>query len=153
MRHYEIVVLIHPDQSDQSSAMVERYKGIVEESGGTIHRLEDWGRRLLSYPIEKIHKAHYYLMNIECSLEPLNELVEAFKFNDAVLRHLVIKRKKAIIEASAMLKTMEENAAKEKKHEFRSKDNLESNDKSDSAKDNEDNTTQEESPSNEETKE
>ena len=95
MRHYEIVVLIHPDQSDQSSAMVERYKGIVEESGGTIHRLEDWGRRLLSYPIEKIHKAHYYLMNIECSLEPLNELVEAFKFNDAVLRHLVIKRKES----------------------------------------------------------
>ena len=119
MRHYEIVVLIHPDQSDQSSAMVERYKGIVEESGGTIHRLEDWGRRLLSYPIEKIHKAHYYLMNIECSLEPLNELVEAFKFNDAVLRHLVIKRKRAITEASAMLKTIEENAAKEKKHEFR----------------------------------
>lgn len=153
MRHYEIVVLIHPDQSDQSSAMVERYKGIVEESGGTIHRLEDWGRRLLSYPIEKIHKAHYYLMNIECSLEPLNELVEAFKFNDAILRHLVIKRKRAITEASAMLKTIEENAAKEKKHEFRANDNYESHDKFDSAKDNEDNTKQEESPSNEETEE
>ena len=153
MRHYEIVVLIHPDQSDQSSAMVERYKGIVEESGGTIHRLEDWGRRLLSYPIEKIHKAHYYLMNIECSLEPLNELVEAFKFNDAVLRHLVIKRKKAITEASAMLKTIEEHAAKDKKHEFRANGNHESHDKFDSVGDNEDNTTQEESPSNEETEE
>ena len=153
MRHYEIVVLIHPDQSDQSSAMVERYKGIVEESGGTIHRLEDWGRRLLSYPIEKIHKAHYYLMNIECSLEPLNELVEAFKFNDAILRHLVIKRKRAITEASAMLKTIEENAAKEKKHEFRANDNYESRDKVDSASDNEDNIKQEESSSNEETEE
>ncbi len=153
MRHYEIVVLIHPDQSDQSSAMVERYKGIVEESGGTIHRLEDWGRRLLSYPIEKIHKAHYFLINIECSLDALNELVEAFKFNDAVLRHLVIKRKKAITEASAMLKTIEETAAKEKKHEYRPKDDSESHDKSDSAKDSEVNKTPEESPSNEETEE
>ena len=121
MRHYEIVVLIHPDQSDQSAAMMERYKGIVEESGGVVHRLEDWGRRLLAYPIEKIHKAHYHLINIECDQEALNELVGAFKFNDAILRHLVIKRKKALTEPSAMLKTIEDNAAKERKQEFKVK--------------------------------
>ena len=153
MRHYEIVVLIHPDQSDQSAAMVERYRMIVEESGGTVHRLEDWGRRILAYPIEKIHKAHYYLMNIECSLEPLNELVGAFKFNDAVLRHLVIKRKKAILEPSVMLKTLEENAAKEKKQEFRVKDNLENYDKADLPEDKIDNKTSEESSLNEESEE
>ena len=153
MRHYEIVILIHPDQSDQSFAMVERYRLIVEESEGTVHRLEDWGRRLLAYPIEKIHKAHYYLMNIECSLEPLNELVEAFKFNDAILRHLVIKRKKAILEPSVMLKTIEENAAKEKKQEFRVKNNSESHDKSDTPEDNIDNRKPENSPVNEESEE
>lgn len=123
MRHYEIVVLIHPDQSDQSPAMIERYKGIIEESGGIVHRLEDWGRRLLAYPIDKIHKAHYHLMNIECSKEPLNELVGAFKFNDAILRHLVIKRKKPLTEPSIMFKTIEDNAAKEKKQEFKVKVN------------------------------
>ena len=153
MRHYEIVVLIHPDQSDQSAAMVERYKVIVEESGGKVHRLEDWGRRLLAYPIEKIHKAHYYLMNIECALEPLNELVGAFKFNDAVLRHLVIKRKKAILEPSVMLKTIEENVAKEKKQEFRVKDNFGNHDKSHSPEDKIDNKTLEDSTLNEESEE
>ena len=153
MRHYEIVILIHPDQSDQSSAMIERYRVIVEESGGTVHRLEDWGRRLLAYPIEKIHKAHYYLMNIECSLEPLNDLVGAFKFNDAVLRHLVIKRKKAILEPSVMLQTIEENAAKEKKQEFKVKDNLESYDKSASPTDNVDEKTPEDLSLSEESEE
>ncbi len=153
MRHYEIVILIHPDQSDQSSAMIERYRVIVEESGGTVHRLEDWGRRLLAYPIEKIHKAHYYLMNIECSLEPLNDLVGAFKFNDAVLRHLVIKRKKAILEPSVMLQTIEENAAKEKKQEFKVKDNLESHDKSASPTDNVDEKTPEDLSLSEESEE
>ena len=137
MRHYEIVVLVHPDQSEQSVEMIERYKKIIEESGGIVHRHEDWGRRLLAYPIEKIHKAHYHLINVECTLDPLNEIVEAFKFNDAILRHLVIKRKNAMVEPSIMLKTIEDIAAKEKKYEFKAKedvDSLESSESSDKKK-------------------
>jgi small subunit ribosomal protein S6 len=105
MRHYEIVFLVHPDQSEQVPGMVERYRGAIEAKGGKIHRLEDWGRRQLAYPIIKLHKAHYVLMNIECDGEALAELESAFRFNDAVLRHLVVKRKDAVTEASQLAKT------------------------------------------------
>lgn len=104
MRHYEVVFIVHPDQSEQVPAMVERYKTMITEAGGKIHRLEDWGRRQLAYPINKIHKAHYVLMNIETSPEVVDELETAFRFNDAVLRHLTIKTKHAVTEASPMLK-------------------------------------------------
>ncbi len=104
MRHYEIVFIVHPDQSEQVPAMVERYTGLVSTRNGKIHRLEDWGRRQLAYPIQKIHKAHYVLMNIECDGETLNELEHAFKFNDAVLRHLTIKMKAAVTTPSPMMK-------------------------------------------------
>ncbi len=104
MRHYEIVFIVHPDQSEQVPAMIERYKALVTAKSGVIHRLEDWGRRQLAYPIEKVHKAHYVLMNIEVDGETLTELEHAFKFNDAVLRHLTIKTKKAVIAPSPMMK-------------------------------------------------
>lgn len=108
MRHYEVVFLVHPDQSDQVNAMIDRYRSMIESFGGTIHRLEDWGRRQLAYPINKIHKAHYILMNVECNGEALTELESAFKFNDAVLRNLIIKRKEAITEDSLLMKEKEE---------------------------------------------
>jgi small subunit ribosomal protein S6 len=104
MRHYEIVFIVHPDQSEQVPAMVERYRTLVTGKNGQIHRLEDWGRRQLAYPIQKIHKAHYVLMNIECDQETLEELEHAFKFNDAVLRHLTIKMKVAVTAPSAMMR-------------------------------------------------
>ncbi len=104
MRHYEIVFLVHPDQSEQVPAMVERYRSVIEGDGGKIHRLEDWGRRQLSYPILKIHKAHYILMNIECGQTVLDELTSAFKFNDAVIRSMVIKRDEAVTDASDIMK-------------------------------------------------
>ena len=104
MRHYEIVFIVHPDQSEQVPAMVERYRTLVTSKNGHIHRLEDWGRRQMAYPIQKIHKAHYVLMNIEADQETLDELEHAFKFNDAVLRHLIIKVKAAVILPSAMMK-------------------------------------------------
>lgn len=104
MRHYEIVFIVHPDQSEQVPAMVERYKALVTENNGTIHRLEDWGRRQLAYPINKIHKAHYVLMNVETSPAVIEELETAFRFNDAVLRHLTIQTKAAVTEASPMMK-------------------------------------------------
>ena len=104
MRHYEIVFIVHPDQSEQVPAMVERYKALVATHGGQIHRLEDWGRRQLAYPIQKMHKAHYVLMNIECDNVTLEELEHGFKFNDAVLRHLTIKTKRAITTPSPMMK-------------------------------------------------
>jgi small subunit ribosomal protein S6 len=104
MRHYEIVFIVHPDQSEQVPAMVERYKGMVSNNGGNIHRLEDWGRRQLTFPIQKIHKAHYVLMNIECDQKTLDEIEDAFKFNDAVLRHLTVKMERAVTEPSAMMK-------------------------------------------------
>jgi small subunit ribosomal protein S6 len=100
MRHYEIVILVHPDQSEQVPSMVERYSSTITEAGGKIHRLEDWGRRHLAYPINKIHKAHYILMNIECSGEVLDELSHNFRFNDAIIRDMVIRRKEAITEQS-----------------------------------------------------
>ena len=121
MRHYEIVFIVHPDQSEQVPAMIERYRGVVTTRQGTIHRLEDWGRRQLAYPIAKIHKAHYVLMNIECDAETLTELEHAFKFNDAVLRHLVVKMKHAVSAPSPMMKeeksrsVLEPQVAKETK--------------------------------------
>jgi len=104
MRHYEIVFIVHPDQSEQVPAMVERYRTLVTGKNGHIHRLEDWGRRQLAYPIQKIHKAHYVMMNIECDQETLDEMEHAFKFNDAVLRHLTIKMKAAVTTPSAMMR-------------------------------------------------
>jgi len=104
MRHYEIVFIVHPDQSEQVPAMVERYRNLVTAKKGLIHRMEDWGRRQMAYPIQKVHKAHYVLMNIECDQETLDELEHAFRFNDAVLRHLTIKTKTAVTVPSAMMK-------------------------------------------------
>jgi len=104
MRHYEIVFIVHPDQSEQVPAMIERYKTMIANDGGKIHRLEDWGRRQLAYPIQKIHKAHYVMMNVEIGQHSLDELEHAFKFNDAVLRHLIIKMEHAVSEASPMMK-------------------------------------------------
>lgn len=119
MRHYEIVFLVHPDQSEQVPAMVEKYQGIVTGSGGTVHRTEDWGRRQLAHPIHKAHKAHYVLMNVECNFEAIEEIKSAFRFNDAVLRHLVISRKEAITEASPMAVAVEEEKAKERESQRR----------------------------------
>ncbi len=104
MRHYEIVFIVHPDQSEQVPAMVERYRSLIASKGGQIHRLEDWGRRQMAYTIQKVHKAHYVLMNIECDQETLDELDHGFRFNDAILRHLVIKRDEAVTAASPMMK-------------------------------------------------
>lgn len=108
MRHYEIVFLVHPDQSDQVPAMIERYRSIIENQGnGKIHRLEDWGRLQLEYPIQKVHKAHYILMNIECGKEVIDEMTSAFRFNDAVIRNMVIAMKRAVTEPSPMMKIIE----------------------------------------------
>jgi small subunit ribosomal protein S6 len=107
MRHYEIVFLVHPDQSEQVPAMIERYRSGIETKGGKIHRLEDWGRRQLAYPINKIHKAHYVLMNVECDQEALTELESAFRFNDAVIRNMVIRRDEAVTEVSQLAKSQE----------------------------------------------
>ncbi|MDY7115436.1 30S ribosomal protein S6 [Halomonas sp. SSL-5] len=112
MRHYEIVFMVHPDQSEQVPAMVERYTSLVTENGGTVHRLEDWGRRHLAYPINKIHKAHYVLMNVECSGETLDEIENIFRFNDAIIRSLVVRCNEAITEASPMMKPVEEKRAR-----------------------------------------
>nr|VFJ43999.1 MAG: SSU ribosomal protein S6P [Candidatus Kentron sp. DK] len=113
MRHYEIVLLAHSDQSEQVSAMIERYRSMVTDGGGIVHRLEDWGRRQLAYPIRKANKAHYVLMNVECSNEILDELTNSFRFDDVLLRNLVISRKKAITEPSPMAKSKEEREATE----------------------------------------
>ena len=117
MRHYEIVFIVHPDQSEQVPAMVERYKTLVTSHGGQVHRLEDWGRRQLAYPIQKLHKAHYVLMNIECTGDVLNELEHGFKFNDAVLRHLTIKMKKAVTTPSPMMKEEKSKSMMEAREE------------------------------------
>ncbi len=108
MRHYEVVFLVHPDQSDQVSAMIERYRNLMEGNGGQIHRLEDWGRRQLAYPIKKLIKAHYILMNVECQPENMEELVSMFRFNDAVIRHMVLSRQEAITEPSPLAKSQDE---------------------------------------------
>ncbi len=107
MRHYEVVFLVHPDQSEQVPAMIERYRAIIEDAGGTIHRLEDWGRRQLAYSINKVHKAHYVLFNVECDAAARDELVSAFRFNDAVLRHMVFSRPHAETEPSPLSKKEE----------------------------------------------
>ena len=112
MRHYEIVFLVHPDQSDQVPAMIERYQSTIESRGGAIHRLEDWGRRQLAYPINKVHKAHYVLMNIEADKETIEELETAFRFNDAVIRNMILRCKRAITEPSPMAKSREEGAGR-----------------------------------------
>jgi small subunit ribosomal protein S6 len=108
MRHYEIVFLVHPDQSEQVPAMIERYKGMIAAGGGKLHRLEDWGRRQLAYPLSKVHKAHYVLMNIECDQKTLDELTGAFRFSDAVLRHLVVNMDSAVTEPSPMAKAADD---------------------------------------------
>jgi small subunit ribosomal protein S6 len=128
MRHYEVVFLVHPDQSEQVPAMIERYKGLIEGGNGTVHRLEDWGRRQLAYPIENLVKAHYVLLNIECTQSVLNELVDGFRFNDAVLRHLVMKRDGAETEQSLIMKFKDEKGDKPERGERRRRD-----DESDSA--------------------
>jgi small subunit ribosomal protein S6 len=112
MRHYEVVFLVHPDQSEQVTAMLERYRALIEQSGGQIHRLEDWGRRQLAYLINKVHKAHYILMNIECSQAALDELENAFYYNDAVLRSMVTRTKEAVVEPSVMAGKKEERSDK-----------------------------------------
>ena len=113
MRHYEVVFLVHPDQSEQVNAMIDRYRASIEADGGAIHRLEDWGRRQLAYPIQKLHKAHYVLMNIECGTGVLEELNSAFRFNDAVIRSMVINRKEAVTEPSLLAKRPEEKRERE----------------------------------------
>jgi len=115
MRHYEIVFLVHPDQSEQVPAMVDRYKALVESNGGKIHRLEDWGRRQLAYPINKIHKAHYVLMNVECDQNVRDEIETAFRFNDAVIRNLILKRDEAITDMSILAKSKDEADAADKR--------------------------------------
>ena len=112
MRHYEIVFLVHPDQSEQVPAMIERYHATITSQGGQIHRLEDWGRRQLAYPINKIHKAHYVLMNVECNRETLEELSSAFRFNDAVIRNLVIHRDDAVTGPSPLAKSKDERESR-----------------------------------------
>ena len=119
MRHYEIVFLVHPDQSEQVPAMVEKYQGMVTEAGGQVHRSEDWGRRQLAHPINKIHKAHYALMNIECPFDVIKEIKSAFKFNDAVLRHMVLQRDEAVTEASPMAVAVAEEKQREKEAQQR----------------------------------
>ncbi|MBT3347831.1 MAG: 30S ribosomal protein S6 [Thiotrichales bacterium] len=121
MRHYEVVVMIHPDQSDQVESMVERYRSIVEEDGGSIHRLEDWGRRQLAYSINKMHKAHYILMNIECTIPALKELTDLFKFNDAVIRNQVISMKSAAEGDSAMKLAIEKESSRRDRDDSRSR--------------------------------
>ncbi|MBA3930801.1 MAG: 30S ribosomal protein S6 [Xanthomonas sp.] len=125
MRHYEVVFLVHPDQSEQVPAMIERYKALIEGGNGTIHRLEDWGRRQLAYPIQNLVKAHYVLLNIEADQAVLNELVESFRFNDAVLRNLVIKRDGPDTEQSLIMKNKDEKGDKPERGERRRRDDEE----------------------------
>ena len=122
MRHYEIVFMVHPDQSEQVPAMIERYKALIEADKGKIHRLEDWGRRQLAYPIENLVKAHYVLMNIECGQKALTELTDGFRYNDAVLRHIVLSREEAETEPSLILKSKDEKGDKPERGERRRRD-------------------------------
>ena len=122
MRHYEVVFLVHPDQSEQVPGMIERYTQLMADNGGSVHRMEDWGRRQLAYPINKIHKAHYVMMNIECGGETLEELSTLFRYNDAVLRNLVIKRKDAVTEESLILKQERESKERKARSELKRKE-------------------------------
>jgi small subunit ribosomal protein S6 len=117
MRHYEIVFMVHPDQSDQVPAMIDRYRGLIESNGGQIHRLEDWGRRQLAYPINKLIKAHYVLMNVECEPSDVEELESMFRFNDAVIRNMVLARKEAVTEPSPLVKSQEEERERPRLHD------------------------------------
>lgn len=135
MRHYEIVFLVHPDQSEQVGGMVERYTKLIEEDGGKIHRLEDWGRRQLAYPIDKIHKAHYILLNVECSAKALDELTENFRYNDAVIRNMVIRREEAVTEQSEMLKPEDTGRGERRERRERTDDNDSRNEAEDSNED------------------
>jgi len=119
MRHYEICFIVHPDQSEQVPAMIERYKGVIAQRNGIVHRLEDWGRRQLTYQIAKVHKAHYVLMNIECDQDTVNELEHSFKFSDAVLRHLIVKMTKAVSAPSPMMKEEKSRSVMERGAEAR----------------------------------
>lgn len=125
MNHYEIVYLVHPDQSEQVPSMIERYSAQIKNSGGQIHRVEDWGRRQLTYPIQKVHKAHYVLMNIECDTDTLNELTTNFRYNDAVIRNLVIRKDAPITEASIMLTIQQKEKENERLAELRRSRNAE----------------------------
>jgi len=126
MRHYEVVFLVHPDQSEQVPGMIERNTGLIEAAGGKVHRTEDWGRRMLAYPINNLVKAHYVMLNIECDQATLNELTDAFRFNDAVLRHLVILRDEAVTEQSLIMKFKDEKGEKPERGERRRRDDNES---------------------------
>ena len=137
MRHYEVVFLVHPDQSEQVPAMIERYKSMIEGTEGKIHRLEDWGRRQLAYPINNLVKAHYVLMNIEASQEALNDLVDGFRFNDAILRHLIIKRDEADTEQSLIMKFKDEEGSGDKPERSRRRDDEFADDSDDSDADSE----------------
>ncbi|MHB8347747.1 MAG: 30S ribosomal protein S6 [Acidiferrobacterales bacterium] len=128
MRHYEIVFLVHPDQSEQVPAMIDRYRSIIESGKGAIHRLEDWGRRQLAYPINKIHKAHYVLMNIECDAEVLREIETAFRFNDAVIRWITLSRKTAVTTASPLAKENQEEGRAASPHGARTERDAEDRD-------------------------
>jgi len=119
MRHYEIVFMVHPDQSEQVSGMIERYSAAIQKDGGQVHRLEDWGRRQLAYPINKIHKAHYVLMNVEASSEAMDELTTTFRYNDAVIRNLVIRRNEPVTEESFIMKAEKENRERKNRYEER----------------------------------
>ncbi|WP_070332722.1 30S ribosomal protein S6 [Pseudomonas aeruginosa] len=132
MRHYEIVFLVHPDQSEQVGGMIERYTKAIEEDGGKIHRLEDWGRRQLAYAINNVHKAHYVLMNVECSAKALAELEDNFRYNDAVIRNLVMRRDEAVTEQSEMLKAEESRNERRERRE-RPNDNAEGADGDDNS--------------------
>ena len=122
MRHYEIVFMVHPDQSEQVPGMIERYSGAVTKDGGTVHRLEDWGRRQLAYPIDKLHKAHYVMMNVEATIEAIEELTTNFRYNDAVIRDLVMRRKTSITEESPIMKAEKEQRERKARYDTRSDD-------------------------------
>jgi len=124
MRHYEVVFLVHPDQSEQVPAMIERYRGMIAAGNGQVHRLEDWGRRQLCFPIAKVHKAHYVLMNLECDQKTLAELTGAFRFSDAVLRHLVVSMEAAVTEPSPMARSEEENEARRERFDMGDDDDM-----------------------------
>ncbi|GJM09778.1 MAG: hypothetical protein DHS20C11_20540 [Lysobacteraceae bacterium] len=154
MRHYEVVFLVHPDQSEQVPAMLDRYREIIESRGGAIHRNEDWGRRQLAYPIQKLHKAHYVMLNIECNTEALEELQSAFRFNDAVLRHMFIRREEALTEASLIMQAKEEKNRSEdsdrRRRDDRPERKEESSERADNDSDTEDKTAEEETSATEE---
>nr|VFK25888.1 MAG: small subunit ribosomal protein S6 [Candidatus Kentron sp. MB]VFK27244.1 MAG: small subunit ribosomal protein S6 [Candidatus Kentron sp. MB]VFK75110.1 MAG: small subunit ribosomal protein S6 [Candidatus Kentron sp. MB] len=158
MRHYEVVFLVHPDRTEQVPGMIERYQGMITGQGGTVHRIEDWGRRQLAYPIQKARKANYVLMNIECTPETMHELDDAFRFNDAVIRNLILSRKEAITEPSPLARSKEEREAEERllaeqsaRAAERRQDDQESFDDDDASDDDDEPSTRDESSTDEET--